>query len=679
MRDFATIFQDIVNINKLIVDQKIDKHPPLSEGMKIGYNQFVKPAIKNFEKTHNLKLSECIKEVMHSINDESLNSLDYRFFGNWGRKVNPFVWATWFVKNKNDRPASHSAQIYLLIDHSGLKFGFDYGDSVTDNDSCVESVKDDNALQMKILKSINELELIVVNHGAGEPSINLKSNPTENIIKNIDDFKSWNKDIHIIKSYSFNEIGRHIKDEIVNVLNSLLPLLNRKEPLENSENVGYWLYSPGKGAENWEEEFSRGIMSIDYGFPDDLSDFQSKSDLEDVRAEYGYEEGSMKNTFRALWDFSHEINVGDVIIAKQGRSRYLGYGIVQSDYNFNESNTGFNHSRKVNWIKKGDWKVDSGSLPPKTLTNITPYGTYVDTLKLKFGIDQVEDPKIPEFNIDQVIADVFLDKSEVLNIVDLLSNKKNIILQGSAGVGKTFIAKKIAKCLQEDYGEDRIEMVQFHQSYSYEDFIQGYRPTKSSFELKEGVFFDLCQRAKEDFSSPYFLIIDEINRGNLSKIFGELMMLIESDKRGERNSITLTYNQSERFYVPDNLYIIGTMNTADRSLTIVDYALRRRFAFIKMRPNYGNPFSSLLKTQGIPDEIVNTIISKMSKINEIIVNDESLGEGFEIGHSYFCSFKSGDHRKWYDSVIRYEILPLIDEYWFDDKDLASQYKSLIVG
>ena len=128
----------------------------------------------------------------------------------------------------------------------------------------------------------------------------------------------------------------------------------------------------------------------------------------------------------------------------------------------------------------------------------------MDTLKLKFGIDQVEDPKFPEFNIDQVIADVFLDKSEVLNIVDLLSNKKNIILQGSAGVGKTFIAKKIAKCLQEDYGEDRIEMVQFHQSYSYEDFIQGYRPTKSSFELKKGVFFDLCQRAKEDFSSRTF-------------------------------------------------------------------------------------------------------------------------------------------------------------------------------
>ena len=248
-----------------------------------------------------------------------------------------------------------------MIDHSGLKFGFDYGDSVTDNDSCVESVKDDNALQMKILKSINELELIVVNHGAGEPSINLKSNPTENIIKNIDDFKSWNKDIHIIKSYSFNEIGRHIKDEIVNVFNSLLPLLNRKEPLENSENVGYWLYSPGKGARTG-REFSKGIMSIDYGFPDDLSDF-GKSDLEDVRTEYGYEEGSMKNTFRALWDFSHEINVGDVIIAKQGRSRYLGYGIVQSDYNFNESDIGFNHSEKVNWIKKviGKLILDSPS------------------------------------------------------------------------------------------------------------------------------------------------------------------------------------------------------------------------------------------------------------------------------------------------------------------------------
>lgn len=678
MRDFVMMLKDIVNINKLIVDQKIDKHPPLSEGMKIGYNQFVKPAIKNFERTHSLKLSECIKELMQSVNVESLNNLDYRFFGNWGRKVNPFVWATWFVENKNDRPASHSPQIYLLIDHTGLKFGFDYGDSVTNNDNCVESVKDDKALQGKILNSIKELELIVVNHGAGEPSINLNSNLNENVIKDIEDFKSWNKDLHIIKAYSFDEIGKNIKDEIVNVLNSLLPLLTRKKTTENSENVGYWLYSPGKGAENWEDEFSRGIMSIDYGFPDDLNDFNSKSDLEDVRTEYGYEEGSM-NTIRALWDFSHEINVGDVIIAKQGRSRYLGYGIVQSDYNFNESDKVFNHSRKVHWIKKGEWKVDSGSLPPKTLTNITPYGTYVESLKVKFGINQVEDLKTPEFNIDQVISDVFLDKSEVLNIVDLLSTKKNIILQGSAGVGKTFIAKKIAKCLQEDYGEDRIEMIQFHQSYSYEDFIQGYRPTKNSFELKNGVFYDLCLRAKKDFSSPYFLIIDEINRGNLSKIFGELMMLIESDKRGEKNSITLTYNQSERFYVPDNLYIIGTMNTADRSLTIVDYALRRRFAFIKMRPNFGNPFSSLLKTQGISDEIVKTIIGKMSHINEIIANDESLGEGFEIGHSYFCSFNSGDHRKWYDNVIKYEILPLIDEYWFDDKDLANQYKSLILG
>jgi len=679
MKDFSMMFQDIININKLIVDQEIDKHPPLSEGMKLGYNEFVKPAIKSFESTYNLKLSECIKEVMLSLSKESIDKLDYRFFGNWGRKVNPFVWATWFVGNKKDRPASHSPQIYLLIDHTGLKFGFDYGDSVTNDNTLVRSVMQNTVLQNKILKTINEFNLVAVNHGAGEPSINLSSNPNDNVIKIVEDFESWNKDIHIIKTYALNEINGNIKDEIVNILNSLLPLMENNETVENSENLGYWLYSPGKGAENWVEQFNNGYISIDYGFPDDLNDFQSKSDLEVAWTEYGYEEGSM-NTIRALWDFSHEINEGDVIIAKQGRSKYLGFGYVQSDYIFDESDKRFTHSRKVNWVKKGNWEVESGSLPLKTLTNITEYGQYVETLKSRLGINKVPETEKTEFNIEEVLSDIFLSKADVLNIVDILSTKKNIILQGSAGVGKTFIAKKIAKCLQEEYNEERIEMIQFHQSYSYEDFIQGYRPTKDSFELKNGVFYNLCQRAKDDISSPYFLIIDEINRGNLSKIFGELMMLIEADKRGDKNAITLTYNQSdERFYVPDNLYIIGTMNTADRSLTIVDYALRRRFAFIKMQPKFGSQFTSFLKASGISDEIVNDITGKMQTLNEIIYNDESLGEGFEIGHSYFCSFKSGDHKKWYDNVIRYEIIPLIDEYWFDDKELASQYKSLVLN
>ena len=220
-------------------------------------------------------------------------------------------------------------------------------------------------------------------------------------------------------------------------------------------------------------------------------------------------------------------------------------------------------------------------------------------------------------------------------------------------------------------------MIQFHQSYSYEDFIQGYRPNKDSFELKNGIFYEVCERAKKDTSIPYFLIIDEINRGNLSKIFGELMMLIEADKRGEKNKIKLAYSSNEYFFIPDNLYIIGTMNTADRSLTIVDYALRRRFAFIKMRPKFNEQFHTFLSKKGLSKDIISSITNKMTTLNDIINSDESLGDGFEIGHSYFCSYKSGEHNKWLSNVFKYEIIPLIEEYWFDDKQLVEEYTSII--
>lgn len=678
MKDSIKILQDIIAINKIIVDNEIHLCPPVSQEMGVGYREFVKPLLTEFKKEHTIKRSEFFKSILQHPKLKTNSNLKYRFFGNWGHKVNPFIWATIYCDNDLPKPASFSGQLYLTVDHEGLKFGFDYGDSVKDSDTIVSSIAENIDLQQTILKVIHEKNLLVVNHSAGEASIDLQGNSNDNLIKHQEDFKHWSKDIHIIKTYSAEEIPATITEEIVDTLYSLLPLVDVPTETKSLDNKGYWLYSPGEGARNWNEEFANGYMTIDFGFPDDLGEFQNKSDLEDVRTEYGYEEGSM-NTIRALWDFSHAINVGDVVIAKKGRSKYLGYGIVESDYQFEGENRN-NHVRKINWLKKGDWPVESGSLPVKTLTNISEYESYVESLKSYLGIDGSQKSVVGEFDMDKLLSNVFLSNKEIVNILDLLGTKKNIILQGSAGVGKTFLAKKIAKCLQEDYSEDRIEVIQFHQSYSYEDFIQGYRPTENSFELRNGIFYDLCQKAKTDISAPYFLIIDEINRGNLSKIFGELMMLIEADKRGERNAITLTYSQAnEKFYVPDNLYIIGTMNTADRSLTIVDYALRRRFAFIKMSPNFGEEFISFLVSKGVSQEIVQAIVDKMRKLNEIILNDDSLGEGFEIGHSYFCSYKSGDQKKWFENVIKYEIIPLIDEYWFDDKELASQYQGIMLS
>ncbi len=265
----------------------------------------------------------------------------------------------------------------------------------------------------------------------------------------------------------------------------------------------------------------------------------------------------------------------------------------------------------------------------------------------------------------------FIPAQEFRQIIELLSRKKNIILQGPPGVGKTFIARKIAYEMMGFKNDTNIEMVQFHQSFSYEDFIQGLRPGKIGFELKNGVFYTFCQKARAHPEKVFFFIIDEINRGNLSKIFGELMMLIEPDKRKEKFALKLTYAEDEldRFFIPENLYIIGTMNTADRSLAIVDYALRRRFAFITLRPIFNEVFQSFVKARGLSDSLTAHIIQSVKRINVEIEKDINLGSGFTIGHSYFCTYPGQiDEKSWFNEVIRFEIKPLIEEIWFDDPD-----------
>ena len=277
---------------------------------------------------------------------------------------------------------------------------------------------------------------------------------------------------------------------------------------------------------------------------------------------------------------------------------------------------------------------------------------------------------LQQYNTVYATFDLFIDDEIFVEYLKLLQKKKNIILQGPPGVGKTFIAKKLANVLIGFIDNSRVEMVQFHQSYSYEDFIQGFRPnpeTGEGFQLQNGLFFDLCQRAQFNPNVKYVLVIDEINRGNLSKIFGELMMLIERDKRGSEYALSLTYSPGEEFYVPENLFIIGTMNTADRSIAMVDYALRRRFTFIALTPQFKSErFKSFLRGKGVNIDLINTIIENMNSLNEEIIKDiNNLGEGYQIGHSYFCPNNENDN-DWYNEVIKYEIVPLLKEYWFDE-------------
>lgn len=274
------------------------------------------------------------------------------------------------------------------------------------------------------------------------------------------------------------------------------------------------------------------------------------------------------------------------------------------------------------------------------------------------------------------LHDVFLSEPRYTMLVSLLRRKKNVILQGAPGVGKTYAAKRLAYSMMGQADPSRVEFVQFHQNYSYEDFMLGYRPDGSGFKLTEGVFYRFCQKASNDPEREYFFLIDEINRGNLSKIFGELMMLIESDHRGEK--ITLAYNGMP-FYVPENLYIIGMMNTADRSLALIDYALRRRFSFFEMEPAFTSD-GFLHYQAALDNETFNALVEQLKALNREITADASLGSGFRIGHSYFClADPAACTTDWMRSVVEFDLLPTLAEYWFDAPDKLHRWEENLRG
>lgn len=284
------------------------------------------------------------------------------------------------------------------------------------------------------------------------------------------------------------------------------------------------------------------------------------------------------------------------------------------------------------------------------------------------------DAAIDAYTKSDFLDEVYMTEKRYENLVAVLRNKKNIILQGAPGVGKTFAARRLAWSMMGEQDDSRIEFVQFHQNYSYEDFMMGYKPVEDGFELKYGIFYRFCQKAANQPDKEFFFIIDEINRGNMSKIFGELLMLIEKDYRGTK--ATLAYNGLS-FSVPKNLYIIGMMNTADRSLAMIDYALRRRFSFFEVEPGFDSE-GFIHYQNGLNNETLNELISKVKDLNHEIALDKSLGKGFCIGHSYFCG-RDICTDEWMHSIVDYDILPMLREYWFDDPNKLQRWENILQG
>jgi len=526
------------------------------------------------------------------------------------------------------------------------------------------------------------------------------------------------------------------------------------EPIieEHDDTVKYWLYAPGKDAKYWDEFYSEGIMGLGWDRLGDLNKYNSKDAIVKELQKIDKTEGSKKNDSTANYDFCYSISVGDIVIAKKGRSDYLGYGIVSSDYFYDPTRKYYQHVRKIDWKVKGVWKEKAGPIALKTLTDITKYPDYVKKLTQLLNID--------------------LKKN------DESYHPLNVIFYGPPGTGKTFntiirSAEIVSKKKDLKFKEaldifnqnlhDTIEFITFHQNYSYEDFIQGLKPDVENdkelvFERRDGIFKKLADKAlknliesknpkiaKRDFDEVfnefiqplrdggelvvnmkkssfkitevtnklidfeklvgtshhtlnintlrkmyergkndiisgglasyyqpilelllreskikstesvskrnYVLVIDEINRANISRVFGELITLIECDKRSEGNiPMNVTLPSGETFCVPSNLYIVGTMNTADKSIALLDIALRRRFEFESMYPKYELSDGTTIHETDI-----------LKKINAQIISLK--GYDFQIGHSFFMADD-------FDLVksMNKNVVPLLLEYFMNKVD-----------
>lgn len=518
----------------------------------------------------------------------------------------------------------------------------------------------------------------------------------------------------------------------------------------------YWLYAPGENASRWDEFHQQGIMALDWDQLGNLQELGNKKDIAAaIKSQYKTDSNPTNNA-KACFQFRDVISVGDIIIPKKGRQEYLGYGIVTSDYFFDDTRDQYWHCRKVEWKKKGSWAESQENIVLKTLTDITPYPDYVRNLIKLIGIEK---------------------ESSQNTALEPMNFPLNTILYGPPGTGKTYntikrAAEIVTNRIIEDYDEalkifkdklhDQIEFITFHQNYSYEDFIQGLRPdTENNSELtftkRDGVFKLLAKKAlgnleasekpqvvKQRFGkvfeqflfplvegeveeievamkkvsyfitsttdksiefrkdsgnsvhtlsiatlermyeaestldiqglAPYYgpllakllrmgkdssgktelverknyvIIIDEINRANISRVFGELITLIEPDKRSHgKLALKVILPSGDQFTVPSNLYIIGTMNTADKSIALLDIALRRRFEFEAMYPNYELP--------GMYD------VEILQKINAQIIKTK--GYDFQIGHAYFME----DNKDLIPRMNK-KVIPLLLEYYMNDE------------
>ena len=437
------------------------------------------------------------------------------------------------------------------------------------------------------------------------------------------------------------------------------------EPMKNSKRKSVWLMALGPGSQHWGSFYSEGIAAIGWDDMGNLLQYQRREELA--------AKGLKTNNSLGCWQFSREMQPGDVILVRRGSNSLVGAGIVTSDYRFEDSRAEFKHVRGVDWRVSTEpvtLRQDGGLLPVKTLTKVSEF-QYSTVAKRVLGWDW-DKPPVPSsrpITIDVLADRLYLPGASFLNeIIALLEDKKQVIFQGPPGTGKTFIAQELAR--HRAGSDDRVDLVQFHPSYAYEDFVQGYRPCilksgQPGFELRDGPLLAAADHARREPDARHFLVIDEINRGNLAKVFGELYFLLEYRDRPVR----LQYQGDEEggFSLPENLFIIGTMNTADRSIALVDAALRRRFYFVEFHPD-SEPVRGVLRRwldKKAPN--LDWVADAVERANQLLIEDRHAA----IGPSYFI--KEGLDETAVERIWRHSILPYIEERLFGEHDRLREF------
>jgi len=511
---------------------------------------------------------------------------------------------------------------------------------------------------------------------------------------------------HFLRTWDYSDFGRKYLENLgrVRAIDPRpFPVLNADAWLTGqiggAKNV--WAMNAGEGNFAREWWLDGGYVALDWDVRGtDLAPMNTEDEVQSALAPFDLP-GVAITQFVNL---RLTMRRGDIVVMSSEEPGWHHFGIVCSDITYlaSDDDPDLHRNRKgVIWhsqkIRTGDLNLPG----PQALQRVVASKEEVlrrinDAIQGVSPGDPVPDQPREPYSIDTMLDEgVFLERGELESIMAQLERKQNLILQGPPGTGKTFLAKRLAYALMGERADERIASVQFHQSYSYEDFVGGYRPGVNDdqqlvFESRDGAFLRLCQRAREVPDDRFVMLIDEINRGNLSRVFGELLMLIEADKRSPTHAVELQHRIADegdldgKFFVPPNVYIIGTMNLADRSLTGMNVAMRRRFAFAPLRPRFDSQrFATEVAKAGMSDEMLERIIGRMTALNEVIEGDASLGKQYEVGHSFFCPDSDGppggDWEAWYEAVVEFEIRPLLEEYWFDDaRKAADEVAKLLV-